>query len=154
VPFLALKAIIELIVPASRERVGWGVQMHVLLVEDERLVRESAAAVLRDAGFTVTEAASAEEALALAASNPDRPPAVVVTDLHLGPGMDGLAFGQEARGHWPEVGIVYATGHPDSLDGRLLGPRERYVVKPFTRAALLGAVRRLMPVRVLGFSLQ
>ncbi|GAA0578099.1 hypothetical protein GCM10009416_15830 [Craurococcus roseus] len=128
--------------------------MQVLLVEDERLLRESAAALLRDAGFTVTEAASAEEALALVASDPGRPaPAVVVTDLHLGPGMDGLAFGQHARRHWPEVGIVYATGHPDGLDGHLLGPRERYVVKPFTHAALLGAVRRLVPVRVLGFSL-
>jgi CheY-like chemotaxis protein len=125
------------------------------LVEDERLVRESAAALLRDAGFTVTEAASAEEALALAASDPDKPPpAVVVSDLLLGPGMDGLAFGQHARRHWPEVGIVYATGHPDSLDGHLLGPRERYVVRPFTRVALLGAVRRVVPVRVLGFSLQ
>lgn len=127
--------------------------MDVLLVEDERLVRESAAALLRDDGLAVVEAACAEEALALA-ETAGRPPIVLVTDLHLGPGMDGLALGDEALRRWPGVGVVYATGHPGSLDGRLLRPRERYVVKPFTRAALLGAVRRLMPARVLGFSLQ
>jgi DNA-binding response OmpR family regulator len=131
--------------------------MDVLVVEDEPLVRETAVAVLREDGFSVVGAASAEEALALAesAANGDgMPPAVVVVDLRLGPGMDGLALGAEARRRWPGVGIVYATGHPDSFDGRLLGPRERYVLKPFAPAALLGAVRRLYPTRLLGLPLQ
>ena len=128
--------------------------MDVLVVEDEPLVRETAAAALREAGFRVAGAASAEEALALAERAGDGPPAVVVADLRLGPGMDGLALGAEARRRWPGVGVVYATGHPDSFDGRLLGPRERYVVKPFAPAALLGAVRRLVPTRLLGLSLQ
>ena len=128
--------------------------MDVLVVEDEPLVRETAVAVLRGAGFRVAEAASAEEALALAERADDGPPAVVVADLRLGPGMDGLALGAEARRRWPGVGVVYATGHPDSFDGRLLGPRERYVLKPFAPAALLGAVRRLAPTRLLGLALQ
>ena len=128
--------------------------MDVLVVEDEQLMRESTAAALRDAGFSVAEAASAEEALALAESAAGGPPPVLVADLHLGPGMDGLALGAEARRRWPGVGVVYATGHPDEFDGRLLGPRERYVVKPFASAALLGAVRRLMPTRVLGVALR
>ena len=101
--------------------------MDVLVVEDEPLVRESAVAVLREAGFSAAGVASAEEALALAERADDRPPAVVVADLRLGPGMDGLALGAEARRRWPGVGVVYVTGHPDSFDGRLLGPRERYI---------------------------
>lgn len=130
--------------------------MDVLVVEDEPLVREVAVAVLREAGFSVAEAVSAEEALALAESDDHGggPPDVLVADLRLGPGMDGLCLGVEARKRWPGVGVVYATGHPESFDGRLLGPRERYVVKPFTPAALLGAVRRLTPTRLLGLSLQ
>ena len=128
--------------------------MDVLVVEDEPLVRETAVAALREAGFSVAEAASAEEALALAERADDGPPAVVVVDLRLGPGMDGLALGAEARRRWPEVGVVYVTGHPDSFHGRLLGPRERYVVKPFAPAALLGAVRRLAPTRLLGLPLR
>ena len=131
--------------------------MDVLVVEDEPLVRETAVAVLRGAGFRVAEAASAEAALALAERADDGgggPPAVLVADLRLGPGMDGLALGAEARRRWPGVGVVYATGHPDSFDGRLLGPRERYVLKPVAPAALLGAVRRLAPTRLLGLPLQ
>ncbi len=132
--------------------------MDVLVVEDDPLAREAAVTALRNAGFAVAEAASAEEALQLvegaASAVAGGPPAVVVTDLHLGPGMGGLALGAEARRRWPGVGVVYATGHPEALDGRLLGPRERYVVKPFAPGALVGAVRRLAPARVLGLALR
>jgi CheY-like chemotaxis protein len=125
--------------------------MDVLLVEDEPLVRASAAEALREVGLDVAEAACAEAALAAADSAADGPPLVLVADLHLGPGMDGLTLGALALRRWPRVGVVYATGHPEALDGRFLGPRERYVVKPFTPAALLRAVRRLMPAATLGW---
>jgi CheY-like chemotaxis protein len=80
-------------------------------------------------------------------------PLVLVADLHLGPGMDGLTLGAEVLRRWPQVGVVYATGHPEALDGRFLGPRERYVVKPFTPMALLRAVDRLMPAGMRGWSM-
>ena len=130
--------------------------MDVLVVEDGPQMREAVARDLREAGHRVGEAATAEAALATAeaAAAASGPPPVVVTGLHLGPGRDGLSLGAEMRRRWPEVGVVYATGHPDSFDGRLLGPRERYVVKPFSPAALLGAVRRLAPPRLLGLPLQ
>ena len=121
--------------------------MDVLVVEDEPLVREAAACVLREAGLRVAEAATAEAALALAeeAAAAGGPPPVVVTGLHLGPGLDGLALGTEVLRVWPEVGMVYITCRPDALDGRMLGPREHYIVKPVAPATLLHAVRRLMP---------
>ena len=125
--------------------------MDVLLVEDEPLVRATAAEALRDAGLVVAEAASSEQALA-AGSAAEEPPAVVVADLRLGPGLDGLALGAEALRRWPGVGVVYVTGHPDDLDGRPLGPREHYLVKPVAPAALLRAVRRLMPMGALGWT--
>ena len=123
--------------------------MDVLLVEDEPLVRAAAAEALRAVGLDVAEAASAEEALAAVERAADGAPRVLVADLHLGPGMDGLALGASMLRRWPRVGVVYATGHPEALDGRFLGPRERYVVKPFTPTALLRAVQRLMPTWVL-----
>ena len=121
--------------------------MDVLVVEDEPLLREAVARDLREAGFRVAEAASGETALAVAeeAAAANGPPSVLVTGLHLGPGLDGLALGMEVLRRWPEVGVVYMTCHPDALDGRLLGPREHYVVKPVAPATLLHAVRRLMP---------
>jgi CheY-like chemotaxis protein len=117
--------------------------MDVLLVEDEELAREAAAEALRHAGLEVAEAATAEEALRIAEADGDGPK-VVVTDLRLGPGMDGLTLGAEALRRWARIGVVYATGNPQEFDGRLLGPTERYVVKPYTPANLLQAVRRAM----------
>jgi DNA-binding response OmpR family regulator len=121
--------------------------MDVLVVEDEPLIREAVARDLREAGFRVAEAATADAALTVAeeAAAASWPPPVIVTGLHLGPGLGGLALGAEVLRRWPEVGMVYITCHPDALDGRLLGPREHYVVKPFPPETLLHAVRRLMP---------
>src|SRR3954452_5023753 len=100
--------------------------MEVLVVEDEPLVREAVTRDLREAGFRVAEAATAEGALALAeeAAAASGPPPVVVTGLHLGPGLSGLALGAEVLRRGPEAGMVYITCHPDALDVRLLGPRE------------------------------
>ncbi len=117
--------------------------MDVLLVEDEPLIREAVALALRDAGYVVSEAASAEQALDLVAQDP-RGPRVLVTDLQLGPGMDGLALGAEALRRWAPIGVVYATANPQQFDGRLLGPNERYVVKPYTPESLLLVVRRVV----------
>jgi DNA-binding response OmpR family regulator len=121
--------------------------MDVLVVEDEPLVREAVARDLRSAGFRAAEAATAEAALAMAeeAASVSGPPPVVVTGLHLGPGMGGLALGAEVLRRWPEVGMIYITCHPAAFDGHLLGPREHYVVKPVAPETLLHAVRRLMP---------
>jgi DNA-binding response OmpR family regulator len=124
--------------------------MDVLVVDDSPQVRESVARDLREAGFQIGEAATAETALAIAeAAAESAPPLVVVTGLHLTPGPDGLALGAEVLRRWPEVGVVYMTCRPDALDGRLLGPREHYLVKPFAREALLHVVHRLMPARAM-----
>ncbi|WP_165982826.1 response regulator [Dankookia rubra] len=128
--------------------------MDVLVVEDEPLVREVVTHMLREAGFRIAEAATADAALALAegAAAANGPPPVVVTGLHLGSGPDGLALGREVLRRWPEVGMVYITCHPEALDGRLLGPREHYIVKPIAPETLLHAVRRLMPAWAPGWT--
>ena len=70
--------------------------MDVLLVEDERLVRESAAALLRDAGLAVAEAASAEEAVALAETAELREAALLV-GVHVIEHEDLLAVDDRLR---------------------------------------------------------
>lgn len=117
--------------------------MDVLLVEDEPLVREMLAEDLADAGLDVTEASSAEAALG-AAGEAGRSPRVIVTDINLGSGMDGLALVAEARRRWPGVGVVVMTGKPANLDGRRPDPREVCLVKPFGPPRLAAAVQELM----------
>jgi DNA-binding response OmpR family regulator len=121
--------------------------MDVLVVEDGPGVREAVARHLRHAGFKVGEAASAEAALVIAeaAAAESGPPSVIVTGVHLTPGPNGLALGAEVLRRWPEVGVVYMTCRPDVLHGRLLGPREHYLVKPVAPEALLRVVGRLLP---------
>ena len=119
--------------------------MDVLLVEDEPLVRELLAEGLAEASLRVAEAPSAEAALgAVAAGEACRPPRVVVTDVDLGAGMDGLALAAEARRRWPGVGVVVMTGRPSNLDGRRPDPGEVHLHKPFGPSRLTVAVHDLM----------
>ncbi|WP_437351108.1 response regulator [Neorhizobium petrolearium] len=93
----------------------------VLLVEDDFLIRMSTADLLTELGHQISEASTAEEALALLQ---ERHFDVVVTDLGL-PGISGGQFAQEARKLSPDVGVVFATGNdriPDeaAVEGAVL----------------------------------
>jgi signal transduction histidine kinase len=81
-----------------------------LLVDDEDLVRESTAMMLQDMGYTVIEARSAEEALALMADGLQ--PDIVITD-HLMPGMSGAQLAEEARSRSPGLPVLLLSGYAD-----------------------------------------
>ena len=132
---------------AGDARRGRVTGMDVLLVDDEALIRETLAEDLADAGLDVAEAPSAEAALGAAnatAGGTGGPPSVLVTDVNLGCGMDGLALAAEARRRWPDVGVVVMTGKPANLDGRRPDPREVCLLKPFNPPRLAAAVHELM----------
>jgi CheY-like chemotaxis protein len=115
----------------------------VLLVEDQGAVREVLAEVLQDGGNDVTEAATAEEALDLMSHR--GPPEVLVTDLDLGEGLNGLNLADDVARYWPEVGIVFISGRPWLLQHHTLRAHERFLKKPCTAAKLLETVEKLRP---------
>lgn len=115
--------------------------MRVLLVEDDELVRRCLAAALAEAGLRVTELPDAERALALAGR--DARPDLLVSDVNLGPGMDGLALAAEAHRRWPLIRVVLISGVPANLVGRPLLPSDRFLAKPFRTAALVRLVTEL-----------
>ena len=117
--------------------------MDVLLVEDEPLIRETLVEDLSDAGLDVMEAPDAETALGAAGQAP-RPPCVLITDVNLGAGMNGLALVAEVRRRWPEVGVIVITGRSSNLGGRGRDPREICLLKPFGTPRLAAAVHELM----------
>ncbi len=111
----------------------------VLLVEDDRLLRECLAEMLGDAGWHVAEAANAIEALDW--MNARGMPDALVTDLRLGPGMSGLALIAEARRHWPRLRAVLTSGADAArLD---MHPADRFLGKPFGIGALIQVVTEL-----------
>ena len=101
----------------------------LLVVDDDDQVRPVTSGFLRDLGYTVIEAASAEaaEVLAHAAGGVD----LVITDVVM-PGADGPALAARLRADWPGLPILFVTGHADRA--RLEG--EAVLAKPFSSAEL------------------
>lgn len=84
---------------------------HVVVVEDESLLRDLIAKTLESKGFEVTTAANAADAArAFKAYDPD----AVVLDVELGPGPNGFDFAESLHKTAPDVGIVFLTNLPDA----------------------------------------
>ncbi len=115
----------------------------ILLVEDDRALREALAEVLTDEGYDVAGAANGREALErLAANHPD----LIVLDLVM-PVMDGWAF-REAQRRNPALAsiptvVLSASFPPDSPSLRSLGA-EAVLSKPIGVDRLIGALRGLL----------
>ncbi|HUQ14205.1 MAG TPA: PAS domain-containing protein [Novosphingobium sp.] len=101
-----------------------GTRGRVLLIDDEPLVRMGTAEALRDCGFEVVEAASGEEALALADDAGKF--ACVVTD-YLMPGIDGVELARRLRRREPTLPIMLLSGYAE-LDA--FGSELPYLGKP------------------------
>ncbi len=106
-----------------------------LLVDDEALARASTADMLAGLGWTVVEAASADEALALldAGKTID----LLVTD-HLMPGMTGSELARAFRHRRPDARVLIISGFAEALPPDL--PR---LNKPFRRDELAASLAAL-----------
>jgi DNA-binding NarL/FixJ family response regulator len=116
----------------------------VLVIDDDKCMRQVMDAALGLGGFTVTTAATGEEGLELAATiDPD----VVVLDVHL-PGISGYAVCAELRRRVGEaIAILFVSGERtepfDRVAGLLIGGDD-YLTKPFAPDELLERVRLLL----------
>ena len=115
--------------------------MRVLLVDDHEEVRETTAAVLRDLGHEVVEAANGAQALErLTGRLKDFD--LLVTDYAM-PLLSGAEFLREARHICPGVPALIITGYaePDMIQGLPKGVQT--LLKPFTPRALERAMARV-----------
>jgi DNA-binding response OmpR family regulator len=102
---------------------------HVLVVDDEPVVRQTLSMALETDGWIVDAVASAEEALPRLA---ERSYAVMLVDKNL-PGETGLAFARRVRDRDAAVGFLLITGFSSvesALDGLHIGI-DGYLEKPF-----------------------
>jgi two-component system nitrogen regulation response regulator NtrX len=79
----------------------------VLVVDDEKNIRETVRDVLEDEGYTAFQAADGEEALRILAR---RPIDIMLLDIAL-PGIDGMAVLSQAQKLFPGVTIIMFSGH-------------------------------------------
>ena len=105
-----------------------------LLVDDEEAVRLSTAAMLGELGFTVVEAATAEEALRLLDGGLQAE--LVVTD-HLMPGMTGTDLAYALRDRHPGLRVLIVSGYAEK-EG--IDPDLPRLTKPFRRDELLASL--------------
>jgi PAS domain S-box-containing protein len=120
---------------------GGGDHLMVLLVDDDNAVRHAAAIFLREQGFTVIGAASAEEALLV----PDlRAVDLLITDIHMGR-INGLELAHRLSGRNPALGVILTSG---SGSTRLeASTRWRHLRKPYTVRELLREIAILVEQR-------
>lgn len=82
----------------------------ILVVDDDRDVREVALTVLEAAGYRVLEAASGDEAHRLLLAHPDLPVDVLFTDVVMPGRLDGIDLAEAARSLRPGLHVLFATG--------------------------------------------
>lgn len=114
---------------------------HILLVDDEKRIREVVEYALVKAGYRVTALAEAEPALGVLQSDA---PDLVVLDITL-PGMDGLELCRRIRalGATPVLFLSARADEVDRIVGLELGGDD-YLVKPFSPRELVARVKAVL----------
>lgn len=116
--------------------------VRILVVDDDRAVRESLRRSLTFNGYSVELAQDGVEALELISS--DRPDAVVLDDMM--PRLDGRGVCRQLRSNGDDLPVLMLTAR-DSIDERVAGldaGADDYLPKPFALEELLARMRALL----------
>ena len=118
---------------------------HVLIVDDEDLMREVVVQILAGEHYHISQVSSAEEALQLLHNQPID---LILTDLRL-KGMDGLRLLTEARTLDPELVVIVMTAYASvetAVEAMRKGAYD-YITKPFINDELCVMLRRALNER-------
>jgi signal transduction histidine kinase/ActR/RegA family two-component response regulator len=116
---------------------GQRLDCDVLLVEDNGELAQAGRELLAQAGCRVRHVATGDEALAVLGQGPV--PEVVLSDIRMPGGVDGLALAGRIRAAWPRVQVVLMTGYTAEL-GAARAAGLDVLSKPASPEQLLGAV--------------
>ncbi len=113
----------------------------VLLVDDDPAQLRVRELILRNAGFIVHVATSAESAMALLRAVPEKI-GVVVTD-HFLPGRSGVELVRELRLDLPDLPVLVLSGMPD-IEEEYEGLNARFRTKPVPPGELIRVLQDLL----------
>jgi CheY-like chemotaxis protein len=112
----------------------------ILVVDDEEVIRYIITRILTEDGYRVLTARDGVEALRILEQSTDSVD-LLLTDLMM-PGMTGEQLARCASGMLPAPRFLFVSGYfPARSERALPGP---LLPKPFSRTALLAAVRQLV----------
>jgi CheY-like chemotaxis protein len=135
----AVQVVLEIQNPSSQPSAETG--LGILVVEDEPLVREVTAEVLRSAGYVVWKAQDAHDAVEVFEQCHSEVRLMII-DVTL-PDLAGPALAAKLSAIEDDVAIVLTSGYPEKMTPERAKLRNCvYLAKPFSADALLRQVRK------------
>jgi CheY-like chemotaxis protein len=111
----------------------------ILVVEDEVLIRLLMAEALRDEGYQIVEAATADEGMAVLQSG--QAIDLIITDVRMPGQIDGLQLAAQAKRYDPNRPVIIVSGHLTAQD---VSRVDAFIPKPYTYVHLLSVVNQLI----------
>jgi DNA-binding NtrC family response regulator len=123
-------------------------RLAVLIVEDDPVQLMEAAAILREAGYEVAEAATVEAAQGHLAARPELVALVADVDL-AGEPLSGFTLAKVVAARWPERAILIVSGVAWPAEEQMpMGAL--FLRKPFAPEGLAKALRAVLTARGIG----
>ena len=116
----------------------------LMIVDDSTVMRMTVSSVLKESGYEVIEAENGQVALEKAMLSPID---LIICDVNM-PVMDGLTFARKIKEvsqyrFVPIIMLTTVTGQAEIEAGKAAGVKA-WMIKPFDKAKLLGAVSKLL----------
>jgi DNA-binding NtrC family response regulator len=119
---------------------------HLLVVDDEEVIREGMRRILEAEGYRVTTSATGRTAIE---TIQERDFNVVITDLKM-PGMDGIEVLKAIKILQPEVPVIIITGYASvdtAVDAMKNGAFD-YIAKPFSSDLIIEKVKKAVDYKI------
>lgn len=141
--YLPTTAALRTLEPSPVTRSPGGAET-ILIIEDQKGVRNYTRVALEDIGYRVLEAADGQEAIAVAERFPG-PIHLVLTDIVL-PGINGLNVSAQLTAMRPDLKVIYMSGYPGAVIGEKGGMAEgiTFLPKPYGPDELADKVREVL----------
>lgn len=130
--------------PEQAGRESPGGQEHILVVEDDELVRKHLVGLLSELNYRVTDSGDAASALQILKQQEDID--LLFTDVIMPGGMNGPDLAREASVHYPGLKVLFTSGYTENTflqDGRL-EPGVHLLSKPYRRQELAEKLREVL----------
>lgn len=116
---------------------------HILIVEDQKMLRDIASNMLKDLGYKVSEVSSGEEAISFVANNPVD---LLLIDMLMEPGINGRATFEQIRGISPDIKALIVSGYSEDneVERTLQLGAKGFVQKPYSMAKLSQAIKKAL----------
>lgn len=112
----------------------------VLVIDDEPVLRILMMDLVESAGFEVFGAANAGEAIRVLESRDDID--IILSDIHMPPGIDGMELAAIVRDRWPPIAIILISGRLKASEVKM-PEGSVFFSKPYRSAEIVATLNRM-----------